>query len=308
MNDNRTKKAQKVTWVGFFINLILTALKLLAGIVGKSTAMVADGVHSLSDFVTDVIVIVFIGVSGKERDEDHKYGHGKYETFATLLISVALLAVGAGIFWNGTTKVLQVFHGKIIEQPDIIALYAALISVVLKEGLFWYTKIIGERINSQAVIANGWHHRSDAFSSIGTALGISGAIFLGEQWRVLDPIAGIVVSFFIVKVAIELGLPSVHELLERSLPEETEREISAIIQSEDEILMHHNLKTRKIGNIFAIDVHIKLDNDISFVKSHDIATELEIKLRNRFGEKTITNIHTEPYKKEICKKIRTNSV
>lgn len=297
MKDYRTRKAQQVTWVGFFVNLILTAFKLLAGIAGKSTAMVADGVHSLSDFVTDVIVIVFIGVSGKERDEDHKYGHGKYETFATLLISLALLAVGAGIFWNGTTKVWQVLHGQIIEQPTIIALIAALVSVVLKEGLFWYTKIIGERINSQAVIANGWHHRSDAFSSIGTALGISGAIFLGEQWRILDPIAGIVVSIFIVKVAIELGLPSVHELLERSLSEETEGEISAIIQSESLILMHHNLKTRKIGNIYAIDVHIKLDRNISFVQSHDIATELEIKLRERFGEKTITNIHTEPLKK-----------
>jgi cation diffusion facilitator family transporter len=296
MKDERTATAQKVTWVGFFINLLLTVFKLLAGFLGKSTAMIADGVHSLSDFVTDVIVIVFIGVSGKERDEDHQYGHGKFETFATLLISVALFVVGVGIFWNGLNKVIDVINGAIIEQPTIIALVAALASVIIKEGLFWYTKIIGEKINSQAVIANGWHHRSDAFSSIGTALGISGAIFLGEKWRILDPIAGIIVSFFIVKVAIELGIPSVHELLERSLPKDTEKEISDIIESNPEILAHHNLKTRKVGSIYAIDVHIKLDKHIAFVRSHDIATEIEHKLRNRFGEKTITNIHTEPFK------------
>ncbi len=298
-STDRISEARKVTWVGFFLNLLLTIFKLIAGIAGKSTAMVADGVHSLSDFVTDVIVIIFIGVSGKERDADHQYGHGKYETFATLLISLALLVVAVGIFWNGITKVADVIKGEIIEQPSIIALIAAIVSIVIKEGLFWYTKIIGEKINSQAVIANGWHHRSDAFSSIGTALGISGAIFLGEHWRILDPIAGIIVSFFIAKVAIELGLPSVQELLEKSLPAETEQEIIEIIESNKEILAYHNLKTRKIGNIYAVDIHIKLDKNINFVHSHDIATDLEQKLRERFGDKTITSIHTEPYMNQI---------
>lgn len=296
---DRISEARKVTWVGFFFNLLLTAFKLIAGIAGKSTAMVADAVHSLSDFITDLIVIIFIGVSGKERDADHQYGHGKYETFATLLISLALLVVALGIFWTGISKVINVIHGEIIEQPTIIALIAAIVSIVIKEGLFWYTKIVGEKINSQAVIANGWHHRSDAFSSIGTALGISGAIFLGEHWRILDPIAGIIVSFFIAKVAIELGLPSVQELLEKSLPAETEQEIIEIIKSNKEILAYHNLKTRKIGNIYAVDIHIKLDKDINFVHSHDIATDLEQKLRERFGDKTITSIHTEPYINQI---------
>ncbi|MBP1676020.1 MAG: cation transporter [Bacteroidetes bacterium] len=295
MIDERTKTAQKVTWVGFFVNLVLTTFKLLAGIFGKSTAMLADGIHSLSDFITDLIVLVFIGVSGKDKDNDHRYGHGKYETFATLIISLVLLAVGVGIFWSGLSKVIEVIQGKSIEQPTLIALIAALISIVTKELLFWYTKKAGIRINSQAVIANGWHHRSDAFSSVGTALGISGAMFLGEEWRILDPIAGIIVSIFIAKVAIDLAMPSIHELLERSLPEATENEIADIINSDTRILAFHNLKTRKIGNLIAIDVHIKLDRDISFVHSHDIATQLEIALRNRFGDKTITNIHTEPY-------------
>lgn len=299
MKDERTQIAQKVTWVGFFMNLALTAFKLLAGVIGKSTAMIADGVHSLSDFVTDVIVILFIGVSGKERDEDHQYGHGKFETFATLLISIALLIVGIGIFWSGLMKVIDTINGKEIQQPTLIALIAALVSIVVKEALFWYTKIKGSKINNQAVIANAWHHRSDAFSSIGTALGISGAIFLGDKWRILDPIAGIVVSFFIIKVAVKLGMPSIHELLEKSLPKQTEKEISDILNENPEILAYHNLKTRKVGSIYAIDVHIKLNKEISFVRSHDVATEIEIKLRERFGKNTITSIHTEPFKGEI---------
>ena len=257
--------------------------------------MIADGIHSLSDFVTDLLVILFIGISGKEKDDDHRYGHGKYETFATLLISLALMLVAIGIFWSGLTKVIQVFRGEILEQPTYLALAAAIVSIIFKEGLYWYTIKTGEKIKSNAVIANAWHHRSDAFSSIGTAVGVSGAIFLGETWRILDPIAGVIVSVFIVKVAFELGMPSMHELLEKSLPKETEKAIVDIIESHPEVILQHNLKTRKIGYIYAIDVHIKLDKNISFVKSHDVATEIEISLREKFGEKTVTNIHTEPY-------------
>lgn len=262
---NRVKEARKVTWVGFAVNMVLTILKIIAGFLGKSTAMIADGIHSLSDFITDLFVIVFIGISGKEKDEDHRYGHGKYETFATLLISLALILVGIGIFWSGLSKIIQVVDGGVLEQPTYLALFAAVISIIFKEALFWYTKIVGDKIKSNAVIANAWHHRSDAFSSIGTALGISGAIFLGESWRILDPIAGVIVSFFILKVAFELGMPSVHELLEKSLPKETEKSIIDVIESHPDVIFQHNLKTRKIGNIFAIDVHIKLDKNISFV-------------------------------------------
>ncbi len=292
--DERTRAAQRVTWVGFYINFALSAIKILAGIFGKSTAMIADGIHSLSDFITDMIVVFFIGISGKDRDHDHKYGHGKYETFATMLISVALIIVAVGIFWSGASKIYDVWNGAKLEQPSLMALAAALGSIFVKEGLYWYTRKVGLRINSSAVIANAWHHRSDAFSSIGTALGIAGAIFLSEQWRILDPLAGVVVSVFIFKVAFDLGMPSIHELLEKALPNETEAEIELIIELEKDIVNYHNLKTRKIGNVYAIDVHIRIDKETSFVRTHDIATELEIKLRKRFGQQTITNIHTEP--------------
>ena len=297
MLRSRSKAAQRVTWVGFLVNLFLTIFKLLAGILGRSTAMIADGVHSLSDFVTDIIVVVFIRIAGKEQDDDHLYGHGKYETFATLLISLALLVVGIGIFVSGVLKIISTFNGKTLESPTMLALIAAIISIISKEILFRYTWRVGDEIKSQAVIANAWHHRSDVFSSVGTSLGIAGAMFLGEKWRILDPIAGVVVSFFIVKVAIDLGIPSIHELLEKALPKEINAEISTIILDNPEIKAFHNLKTRKIGTIYAVDVHIKLDREVSFVHSHDIATDVEINLRRRFGENTITNIHTEPFRK-----------
>lgn len=291
---NRGYEAKKVTVVGFFVNLILTAAKLTAGILGKSTAMVADGVHSLSDFATDIVVLAFVHISDKESDEDHRYGHGKFETFATLLISLALFAVGMGILINGIESVVAVLRGEELAKPGLIALWAALFSIVSKEILFKYTIVIGKKINNQAVIANGWHHRSDSLSSIGTALGIGGAIFLGESWRILDPLAGVVVSFFIMKVSIDLGLPSIKELLEASLPEEIVKEIEEIIVSHPEVKRFHHLKTRKIGNTFAIDVHIKLDKNISFVASHDVATDIERAFREKYGMQTHISIHTEP--------------
>ncbi len=294
-NNSRIKTIRNVTLIGSVVNLLLTVGKIIAGIVGKSSAMVADGVHSLSDLVTDIIVLVFIRVSGKERDKNHQYGHGKYETFATMLISFALMIVGAGILWTGAKKVLDSINGVVTEQPSYIALYAALISIITKEGLYWYTKIIGVKVHSQAMVANAWHHRSDAFSSIGTALGISGAILLGEKWRVLDPIAGIIVSFFILKVAWDIANPSIKELLESSLPEETENDILEIIKNTSGVKGFHNLKTRKIGDIFAIEVHIKVDKELTVESSHQIAAEIEKSMRDKFGNQSHIGIHIEPY-------------
>jgi cation diffusion facilitator family transporter len=292
--QQRAREAKKVTWVGFVINLLLSIAKLIAGITGKSAAMVADAVHSISDFTTDVVVLAFVGVTAKDCDDNHHYGHGKYETFATLLISAALLAVGIGLLLNGVQNSIKVINGESLEKPGIIALIAAIVSVIIKEALYWYTVIVGKKINSKAVIANAWHHRSDAFSSIGTTLGIGGAIFLGEKWRILDPLAGALVSIFIIKVAIDLGLPSIKELLESSIPKKEEEDIIRIITNTDGVKKYHHLRTRKVGNAYAIDVHIKLDRNISFVKSHDIATDLEKQLRAIYGNNTLLSIHTEP--------------
>jgi cation diffusion facilitator family transporter len=297
--ENRTIAAKRITFIGLGVNIILTTAKLLAGIYGKSAAMLADGTHSLSDIITDFIVIAFVGIAGKESDHDHQYGHGKYETFATMLISFALMIVGIGIFWEGLSSVYNVFMGKTLDKPGMVALYAALISVVSKEILYRYTVIVGERTNNQAVKANAWHHRSDAFSSIGTSLGIGGAIFFGENWRVLDPIAGMVVSVFIMKVAFELGLPSIKELLETALPEEIKTEIGRIINSQNGVRHFHRLKTRQIGSSLAIEVHVKVDKDLTVEESHNIATAVEDALRSRFGKQTHVGVHIEPFYKYL---------
>ncbi len=294
-SKERTKQASKVTFLGFIVNLFLTIIKILAGVFGKSGAMFADGIHSLSDLATDIVVIVFIGIAGKEKDRNHRYGHGKFETFATMLISFVLLFVGIGILYDGSEKIINSILGEAIEQPAMIALYAAFLSILLKEALYWHTLFVGKKINSKTVIANAWHHRTDAFSSIGTALGIAGAIYLGEQWRILDPLAGIVVSIFILKVAWQLGKPSIMELLETSLPEHTEREIIDIIESVDGVRSQHNLKTRNIGIVHAVEIHVKVDKHLSVEQSHDIATDIEVALRNRFGEETHVAVHLEPF-------------
>ena len=295
--QSRTKQAQRITLIGFFGNFMLSTFKLIAGIAGNSAAMVADAVHSISDFITDVIVIAFVKVADKAGDEDHKYGHGKFETFATLVISVALLLAGGGILLSGFRTIMASLSGIEIGKPSYIALIAAVASILIKEILYRYTVKVGRDINNNAVIANAWHHRSDAFSSIGTALGITGAMFLGDQWRILDPLAGVIVSFFIIRIAVILGIPSIKELLEGALPAETEKEILNIIHQTPGVIDSHRLKTRKIGNIYAIDIHIKLDPQLTLTQSHDIATEVEQRLFNKYGRGTHINIHMEPYRR-----------
>ena len=294
--NTREKSIFRVTWIGSIVNFLLLVLKFIFGIVGHSSAMVADAVHSLSDFITDIIVIVFVKISGKPEDEDHKYGHGKYETLATALIGIALFAVGIGLLVNGATKVSEVINGAVLPAPSMIVLVVAAVSIIAKEILYRYTVHVGQNLNSQAVIANAWHHRSDALSSIGTLVGIGGAIFLGERWRILDPIAAIVVSAFIIKVAIDLIKPCVDELLERSLPTETEKQILGIIASFPEVSSPHHLRTRRIGNHIAIEVHLRMDGQTTLENAHAIATAVEKRLKEEFGADTHIGIHMEPVK------------
>ncbi|MBP5247716.1 MAG: cation transporter [Fibrobacter sp.] len=294
MDMERVKIAQRVTWHGFFVNLLLSVGKILSGIFGNSAAMVADGIHSLSDFVTDFIVIIFVRISGEDRDKGHPYGHGKFETMASMLIGMVLLAVAIGICVNATQQIYSIYRGNLLEVPSKMALIAAAVCIVVKEGLFQYTVRVGKKINSPVLIANAWHHRSDALSSIGTLIGIGGASLLGGKFTILDPIAAILVSIFIGRVAYQIGFSTIQELLEASLPEEIEKEIALLIRNTNKVRFYHNLQTRKIGNAYAIDVHIKLDRDISLVEAHDVATDIEHQLRQKYGRQTQINIHMEP--------------
>lgn len=294
--SSREKGIYKVTIVGSIVNFLLLVFKFFAGIAGHSAAMLADAVHSLSDFITDIVVIVFVRIAGKPEDKGHDYGHGKYETLATAIIGLLLLCVGFGIFWNGASSFYTFLRGGQLESPGVVALVAALVSIVSKEILYQYTVIQGKKLNSQAVIANAWHHRSDALSSIGTAIGIGGAILLGDHWRVLDPVAAVVVSFFIMKVSVRLLIPCVDELLEKSLPEDVEKEIEQTVLSFPGVSQPHHLRTRRIGNYYAIELHVRMDGKITLEEAHSTATAIENKLKEMFGKGTHVGIHVEPTK------------
>lgn len=294
--SSREKGIYKVTIVGSIVNFLLLVFKFFAGIAGHSAAMLADAVHSLSDFITDIVVIVFVRIAGKPEDKGHDYGHGKYETLATAIIGLLLLCVGFGIFWNGASSIYTFLRGGQLESPGVVALVAALVSIVSKEILYQYTVIQGKKLNSQAVIANAWHHRSDALSSIGTAIGIGGAILLGDHWRVLDPVAAVVVSFFIMKVSVRLLIPCVDELLEKSLPEDVEKEIEQTVLSFPGVSQRHHLRTRRIGNYYAIELHVRMDGKITLEEAHSTATAIENKLKEMFGKGTHVGIHVEPTK------------
>ena len=294
----RSQEIYQVTLVGGVVNVVLLLFKFVAGIVGHSAAMVADAVHSLSDFVTDVIVLVFVHISSKPKDKSHDYGHGKYETLAMTLIGVALLIVAIGIIYSGAMKIVAWMNGEQLEAPGTLALWAALLSVLLKEGVYQYSMVKARQLNSQVVAANAWHHRSDALSSIGTAIGIGGAIFLGQRWTVLDPIASVVVGAFIVKVAVDLLRNGIGDLMEQSLPDAVEEEMLRIVGALPGVVNPHDLRTRRIGNHYAIELHILMDGDISLREAHNKASEVEDLLRARYGEDTHVAVHVEPITQE----------
>ena len=294
MEMTRENELTQVTLLGSIGNLLLLTFKFVAGIVAGSAAMVADAVHSLSDFLTDLIVLVFVRIGAKPQDASHDYGHGKFETLATLFVALALAVAAIGIIVSGSVKIARWLQGETLETPGMLALWAALLSIVVKEILYRITLAKGKALNSPAVVANAWHHRSDALSSVGAAIGIGGAILLGQRWAVLDPLASIVVGAMLVKVAVELLKESAGELTDSSLPEETEREIEAIICSVPQISHPHNLRTRRIGNRIAIEAHVRLDGEMSLRDAHDIVTCIERKIKDRYGAATLVTIHMEP--------------
>ena len=294
--DKRAKQIYRVTLLGMFVNMALFVFKLVAGIVGRSGAMIADAIHSASDFVTDIIVLAFVRISAKPRDDDHHWGYGKYETLASLIIGIALFAVGVEILIDSGEKIKAVVEGEVLPRPGAIALIAAAVSIVAKEALYQWTVRVGKRVESPSVVANAWHHRSDALSTVGALIGIGVAYFLGEEWRIADPIAEIVVAALIIKVAIELGRNALAELLEKSLPRDVEEEILSIISATPNVYKPHNLRTRRIGADIAIEVHIRVEATMTVLDSHEISKQIERALRDRFGERTAVAIHIEPLK------------
>mgnify|MGYP003309146767 CR=1 FL=1 len=291
---NREKTIARVTAWGALVNLALAALKLAAGLLGRSSAMVADAVHSFSDLVSDAIVLVMVRVSSKGQDKGHDFGHGKFETLATVAVAILLFFVGVRLMVGGIGKIRLVLDGGELPSPDSIALWAAVVSIAVKEALYWWTSVTGKKVNSPAMISNAWHHRSDALSSIGSALGIGGAMLLGGKWAVLDPIVGCIISIFILAVAVKMVVPALDELTEGSLPDETEEEIERIICSVDGVENVHELKTRKNGPDIIIAAHIVVNAAMSVAVAHRLTEIAESKLREKFGQKTQISLHVEP--------------
>lgn len=296
-NDGQRQKAiDRVTIGGSMVNVVLLVFKFVAGVLGGSAAMIADAVHSLSDFVTDLVVLVFIRLSGKPRDKGHDYGHGKYETLATALIGGMLLAVGVMICVGGVSKIWDALHGVVLPQPGWIALVAALLSVVSKEWCYRFTVRVGRQYQSSVVVANAWHHRSDALSSVGTSVGIGGAILLGHQWTILDPLTAVAVSGFIIWEAVRLVRESVGDLLEASLPDEVEQQIARLVCEEPGVSGLHNLRTRRIGDHYAIEMHVRMPGAMTLYEAHRHATAIEQNIKHAFGPATHVIVHLEPLK------------
>lgn len=295
MIDSRQKKIRQVTLVGSLVNLLLSAAKILAGVFGGSAAMIADGIHSLSDLASDVVILVFVKVSSKGQNKSYDWGHGKFETLATLIVSIILIAVSVQLMFSGVTSVKAILGGAAIPAPGGIALVAAIVSIAAKEWMYRYTAIVGKRLNSPAVIANAWHHRSDAFSSVASLIGIGCAMAFGDRWVLLDPLMSCVISVAIMVVGIRMAIPSVKELLDVSLPDEMEDRIVALAMSVDGVKEIHDLKTRRNGPYIIMETHMLVDPQMSVVKAHDITLAVEELIKAEFGSDTQISIHVEPY-------------
>jgi len=295
---NREQEIYRITLWGSVVNVLLTAMKFAAGILGASAAMIADAVHSLSDLLTDFVVLLFVKISSRPADSDHPYGHGKYETLATTIVAVALLAAGGVLLAEGVEKIVAALRGEELVMPGKIALWAALISIAAKELIYQLTARVGRRVQSSALEANAWHHRTDALSSIATALGIGGALLFGGKWAILDPIAAVLVSVFILIAAGKLMHEAIQDLLEKRLPDEVEQEIRRIAAEDNEMSELHKLRTRRVGNIYSIDMHMRMHGNVSLYEAHRHSMLLEQRLRERFGQETLVSIHLEPLKKD----------
>ena len=291
---NREKSIVRVTVWGAVANVVLAVAKLVAGIVGRSAAMTADAIHSFSDLVSDVIVLVMVKVASRGNDKDHEYGHGKFETLATVAVALLLLAVGGKMLADGVSRIAGFFRGEQMVAPGMIAFWAALVSIAVKEALYQWTAHVGRKFDSPAVVTNAWHHRSDALSSVGSAVGIALASLLGGKWAIMDSVVACAISIFIIRIGVKMALPALRELTEASLPEETENEIRDVILSVDGVLDVHAMKTRKTGPDIIIESHIVVDPEMTVFQAHLLTEYAEDRLRERFGQKTQISLHVEP--------------
>jgi cation diffusion facilitator family transporter len=278
----------KVTLIGTASNLILSIIKFAGGIIGHSAAMVADATHSVSDLLTDMIVLIMFKVGQKPKDEDHPYGHGKAETLGTTVVGFIIISVGIGLAYEAW----EMIQSGISRIPEPLAAGTALISIFIKEWLFRYTRSVGEKSNNSLLLANAWHHRSDAISSIAALVGIIGAM-LG--FPALDPIAATMVAFMIMKVGYELTLGGFRDLMDTALDEKDTQSIQVAIDDVSGVLKSHDLRTRKIGGEILMDVHIQVDSDLTVTEGHEVAERVRRKLIKNYPNTQDVLVHVDGY-------------
>lgn len=263
----RHQVAQRSTLVSVAVNLVLTTVQVAVGVIAHSQALIADGIHSLSDLIADFVVLLANRHSHKEADEDHHYGHQRYETAASLVLGMLLLTVGVGMLWSAVHKLS---NPDSIPKVQTMALYVALGALASKELLFRYMLAAAERVRSSMLVANAWHARSDAASSLVVALGIVGNL---AGFPLLDPVAALIVGFMVSKMGWEFGWEALHDLMDRSASQDQIEEISTLIRQTPGVQGLHDLRTRKMGDMILVDAHLEVDGSLTVQEGHDIAVQ-----------------------------------
>ncbi len=282
--------ATRVTTVSILMNVLLSIFKFVAGILAHSSAMISDAVHSSSDVISSIIVIIGVKMSAKESDKEHPYGHERMECVAAIVLSVILAGTGLFLGWETILK-LRAGNFTAIRTPGVLALIAAAVSILAKEGMYQYTKLYAKKIDSSALMADAWHHRSDALSSIGALIGIGGAI-LG--YKILEPIASLIICVFILKAAYEIFMDSIDKMVDHSCDEDTESEIREDILSEPGVLQIDMLQTRIFGNKIYVDLEIGADGDKSLRETHQVAENVHDKLEKKYPKIKHIMVHVNP--------------
>ncbi len=288
-SEDRYKATRNVTLVGLVVNVFLSLAQLIGGFFTHSQALIADGIHTLSDLASDVVVLVAAKMASKDADDDHPYGHGRFETVATVILGLALAGVAVGI---GMSAIGRLMNPERLTQPAPLALLFATLAIISKEGLYHYTMAVANRINSKMLKANAWHHRSDAISSVLVALGVAGSVFLEIPW--LDSAAAVLVAGMIFYMGARLILDSTMELVDTALDVEKTAEIKNFIGAIEGVEHMHLLRTRKMGNTVLADVHLQVNSYLSVSEGHFIAENVIHKLRKKFPEMHDITVHIDP--------------
>ncbi len=294
-NSDFQKAADKVSMVTIIWNLILSVFKLMAGIVAHSNAMISDAVHSASDVFSTVVVIIGIRLASKEADKEHPYGHERLECVAAIILAMVLFITGIGIGTGALKNILSDSYGD-LQVPGVLALAAAIVSIVVKEAMFWYTKINAVKIDSGALMADAWHHRSDALSSVGALIGIGGAR-LG--FPIMDSVASLVIFVFIVKAAYDIFKDAIDKMVDHSCDEETERQIYECVMESREVKGVDLLHTRIFGNKIYVDIEIEVDGSYTLKKSHEIAEEVHANIERNFPKIKHIMVHVNPVQADV---------